>query len=158
MWPLATQAMNCMWRGNLIHLSWIVEMHLTLAPRGNVEKSFRLGITLDSINFTWCGAAVGPEQVSAVPVCFFYDSYVLRLVQTWDFGPLETQTGCIYAVCICSSLSSALSLLLFLLVLAGHQQLNPPTRSWSSTRFCLVFKDFTFLVCHRCLINKVWLS
>lgn len=69
MWPLATRALNCMWFGNLIHLSWIAEMHLTLAPRGSVDKSLRLGITLDSIKFGWRGAGRrtdAPEQLSVV--------------------------------------------------------------------------------------------
>lgn len=86
MWTLATRALNCMWHGNLIHLSWIVEMHLTLAPRGNVDKSFCLGITLDSINFTWRGAGVwlmcrsgslrSTVWLEASKLCFFCDSYV----------------------------------------------------------------------------------
>lgn len=133
MWPLATRALNCMWRGNLIHLSWMAEMHLTLAPRGNVDKSFRLRITLDSINFTWRGAAVwlmcqsrslrSAVWLEASTLRFLCDGCVSRLIQTCDFSPLEKQTACI---CQCLFFTSFSPLfLLILLDLEGHQQQDP---------------------------------
>lgn len=113
-----------MWRGNLIHLSWIVEMHLTLVPPGNVDKSVRLGITLDGINFTWRRAGVwlmcrsgslsSALWLGASELRFFCHSSMLRVIQTSN-----------YAVCVCPSLLSAPILLLFLPDLAGHQQ-DPP--------------------------------